>query len=261
MYIEVDRADARERRELVADLHRVLADVRAAVTDWRAMQARMRADASRCDDPEAAQLLRWFADGAMTLLGFHVENARRGDQRRARPLPPPRRSRPTKAGRSARCAISSAAAPCRCSPRPDRRSTVHRRSRSTSSVCCRSAKAKGSPASGSYAGLWTSEALNQPADQVPLLRRRLASSRRSSVRSQGPQRQGAPATRWRSPARLLISLQPGEVRELVMTAMSLADRPRPTLLLVRSVLKGHLFAFVWLPRDELTTRRRLASAR
>ena len=30
------------------------------------------------------------------------------------------------------------------------------------------------------------------------------------------------------------------------------------MLLVRSILKGHLFAFVWLPRDELTTQRRLA---
>jgi glutamate dehydrogenase len=28
--------------------------------------------------------------------------------------------------------------------------------------------------------------------------------------------------------------------------------------LVRSILKGHMFAFVWLPRDELTTRRRFA---
>ncbi len=45
MYLEVDRDDARGRREIVAELHRVLADVRAAVTDWRAMQARMRADA------------------------------------------------------------------------------------------------------------------------------------------------------------------------------------------------------------------------
>ena len=38
MYIEVDRADARTRTELLAELHRALADVRAAVTDWRAMQ-------------------------------------------------------------------------------------------------------------------------------------------------------------------------------------------------------------------------------
>ena len=36
--------------------------------------------------------------------------------------------------------------------------------------------------------------------------------------------------------------------------MSLADRPRPALLLLRSILKGHLFAFVWLPRDEILSR-------
>ena len=45
MYIEVDRADAKGRAELVAELQRVLADVRAAVTDWRAMQANMHAQA------------------------------------------------------------------------------------------------------------------------------------------------------------------------------------------------------------------------
>ena len=59
------------------------------------------------------------------------------------------------------------------------------------------------------------------------------------------------------PHDLLINLSPEAVRELVITSMSLADRPRPTLALFRSTLKGHLFAFVWLPRDELTTRRRI----
>lgn len=29
-------------------------------------------------------------------------------------------------------------------------------------------------------------------------------------------------------------------------------------MLIRSVLQRHLFAFVWLPRDELTTARRVA---
>ena len=43
-----------------------------------------------------------------------------------------------------------------------------------------------------------------------------------------------------------------------MMAMSLADRPRPALLQVRSILKGQLFSFVWLPREELTTARRTA---
>ena len=59
------------------------------------------------------------------------------------------------------------------------------------------------------------------------------------------------------PHDLLINLDSEAVREIVATSMSLADRPRPTLTLFRSILKGHLFAFVWLPRDELTTRRRI----
>ena len=46
-----------------------------------------------------------------------------------------------------------------------------------------------------------------------------------------------------------------------MIAMSLADRPRPALLQVRSILKGQLFTFVWLPREELSTARRLAIGR
>src|SRR3982750_4183792 len=45
-----------------------------------------------------------------------------------------------------------------------------------------------------------------------------------------------------------------------MMAMSLADRPRPALVQVRSILKGQLFSFVWLPREELTTARRTAIA-
>ena len=35
MYIELDRADARTRQDLVAELHQVLSDVRLAVQDWR----------------------------------------------------------------------------------------------------------------------------------------------------------------------------------------------------------------------------------
>src|SRR3954464_11164453 len=45
MYLEVDRADAKGGGELTAELRRVLADVRAAVTDWRAMLGLMHAEA------------------------------------------------------------------------------------------------------------------------------------------------------------------------------------------------------------------------
>ena len=63
MYIELDRADARGRQELAAELRAVLADVRAAVRDWPQLQAKMREDAAAIDDPEGAALLNWFADG------------------------------------------------------------------------------------------------------------------------------------------------------------------------------------------------------
>ena len=45
-----------------------------------------------------------------------------------------------------------------------------------------------------------------------------------------------------------------------MMAMSLADRPRPACCRSASILKGQLFTFVWLPREELTTSRRRAIA-
>src|SRR3954452_13876501 len=45
MYLELDRADARGRQELAADLRRVLGDVRLAVRDWHKLQNKMREDA------------------------------------------------------------------------------------------------------------------------------------------------------------------------------------------------------------------------
>jgi glutamate dehydrogenase len=73
IYIETERADARIRRDLVDDLTASLADVRAAVKDWRAMQATLAADAGEVEDTggdaEGAALMRWFLDRHFTLLG------------------------------------------------------------------------------------------------------------------------------------------------------------------------------------------------
>ena len=258
MYLEVDRADARGRREIVADLHRVLADVRAAVTDWRAMQARMRADADEAGNEEGAALLRWFADGAMTLLGYEVErpDGQPTDTLGLFRIP----GEPTDPGGAlgAMRYFEAGRRRARCSPRPSAapRSTAGCRSTSSSFRSSEGGKVTGI---GVHAGLWTSEALSSPVEEVPLLRRRLQQLEREfgfdpSGHSGKALRHAVTAL----PHDLLVSLSVEAVRELVTTAMSLADRPRPTLALVRSILKGNMFAFVWLPRDELTTRRRLA---
>ncbi len=258
MYIEVDRADARTRTELLAELHRALADVRAAVTDWRAMQQRMRDDADSIEgDEEGAALLRWFADGAMTLLAYHVE----------RPAGPPTDplglfklpGDPTDEGGcmdAIRYFEQGGATPLMA--KADRRSTVHRRVPLDLVVVPVREKGK-IVGVGVHAGLWTSQALGAPVEEVPLLRRRLEELEREF--GFDPNGHSGKALRHAVtslPHDLLINLSREAVKALVVTAMSLADRPRPTLTLVRSILRGHLFAFVWLPRDELTTRRRVA---
>src|SRR6476646_9337913 len=53
MYVELDRADARGRQELAADLRRVLDDVRLAVRDWEWLQRQMREDAAAIADPRS----------------------------------------------------------------------------------------------------------------------------------------------------------------------------------------------------------------
>lgn len=81
MYIEVDRiVEAAQRAALAAGIERVLADVRASVTDWRAMLGRL-VEATQelaaapstlpsADISESCAFLDWLADEHFTLLGY-----------------------------------------------------------------------------------------------------------------------------------------------------------------------------------------------
>jgi len=81
MHLEVDRqTDSGRLREIEQGLARVLGEVRAAVEDWRPMQARLRdltgeMDARRLplaagEIGEARAFLEWLLDNHMTLLGY-----------------------------------------------------------------------------------------------------------------------------------------------------------------------------------------------
>ena len=107
---------------------------------------------------------------------------------------------------------------------------------------------------GVHAGLWTSEALRVPPEDVPVLRARLKQLDKDFRFD--PKGHSGKAMRHAIaslPRDVVIAISYEELRDLVMMAMSLADRPRPALLQARSILKGQLFTFVWLPREELTT--------
>ena len=257
MYIEADRTDARGRQELVSGLHRVLADVRAAVSDWKALQARMHADADLLNDDEGAALLHWFADGAMTLLGYQVERPGEGPSQTLGLLKIPGADMDEGGCEGAIAWFEKDGAEPLIA-KADRVSSVHRRVPFDLVVVPvrEGGKVVGV---GVHAGLWTSQALTAPVDEVPVIRRRLAELEQQF--GFDPKGHAGKALRHAIsslPRDLLVNLTPDSVKELVVTAMSLADRPRPTLRLFRSSLGGHLFAFAWLPRDELTTRRRIA---
>jgi glutamate dehydrogenase len=257
IYIEVDRADAKGRQELVAELQRVLEDTRAAVRDWRAMQANMHAQADTVRDPEGSALLHWLADGAMTLLGYEVERPGLAPSNGLGIMREP--GAPTDEGGcegAMRYFEEGGQEPLIA--KADLRSPVHRRVPLDLIVVPLRERGK-ITGIGVHAGLWTSHALSVPIEEVPVLRRQLAElEKQFGFDPSGHSGKALRHALASLPRDLMVNLRPEEVKSLVATAISLADRPRPTLLLVRSILKGHMFAFVWLPRDELTTRRRVA---
>ena len=259
MYIELDRVDARGRRELVEDLHGVLADVRAAVRDWPAMQAQMRGDAAKVEDPEAGALLNWFADGALTLLGYQVERPGEEPSNALGIFSIP--GAPTdKGGSIGAIRYFEAGGTVPLMAKAERKSTVHRRVPLDLIVV--PIREEGNVTGiGVHAGLWTSQALIHPTEDVPVLRRRLEEL--GEEFGFDPHGHSGKALRHAVasvPRDLLVNLSEESGRDLITMAMSLADRPRPAILLLRSILQGHLFAFVWLPRDELNTERRTAIA-
>ena len=85
MHIEVDRlADPAARAELAAGIERVLGDVRAAVTDWKAMVAQLRAVIEEIDRQppplpreevaENRAFLQWLTEDHLLLLGYRCHD-------------------------------------------------------------------------------------------------------------------------------------------------------------------------------------------
>jgi glutamate dehydrogenase len=255
IYIELDRADARGRQELVRELKRVLADVRAAVTDWPAMLAEMKSDADSLDkrDHESAELLRFLANNNFTLLG-HAHVGAGGQLKDALGILKNETALWEKCAAEAAVNYLAVEGHTVLILKADRISPVHRRV-PLDVVMVRLADGTLSV----HAGLWTSEALRTSAQHIPVLRKRLLKLDKELGFAPSSHAGKALAHVVSTlPHDLLISFDENEVRAAALTAMSLADRPRPKLLLLPGALRRHLYAFVWLPRDEQSTARRKA---
>ncbi len=266
VYLETARIDAKERRKLEKELEAAILDVRAAVADWSAMRAEMDQDADRLPDAEGAALLRWLSDGMLTQLG-HITRGRDGKETGKMGIC--RRSTPdlladdaydkafawfdgengkTGQNKPGRVPLILKA---------NRISKVHRRVPLDLFIAPIMKKGR-VEALSVHAGIWTSAALVSPPDTVPVLRQQLgAIMDRLDFETGSHDYKSLVHALTALPHDLIISFSDTDITRVATSMMGLADRPRPRATLVTAPLGRHLFGFVWLPRDMLSTTVRL----
>ncbi|MCJ2186721.1 NAD-glutamate dehydrogenase [Novosphingobium beihaiensis] len=261
IYIETPRVDARQRRELMRAIESTLADVYCAVADWQSMVKAMQADAGAVTDEEGAALLHWFADGMITQLG-HVTCQRDGSQSQqlgiCRLETNGLLSDASYAHAFAVFDTELAAGDVRAPMviKANQMGTVHRRV--PMDLFLVPVIEKGVVTALSvHAGVWASAALAAPPERVPRLRRQLADLADKLGLDPVSHSGKALAHALTSlPHDLVLGLGASDVERLATTMIGLVDRPRPRLLVARAPLMRHLFAFVWLPRDTVSTDMR-----
>ncbi|WP_133366224.1 NAD-glutamate dehydrogenase [Qipengyuania sediminis] len=260
IYIETGRVDAKKRAALRETLAATMADVHAAVGDWPRLQAAMRADADGIEaaDSESAALLRWLDGGMLTQLG-HLVRHRDG----------------TVSAREGICRADGADLLAEASferafawfddkaetrelliVKANHLSRVHRRVPLDLFLVPRREDGKVTALS-LHAGVWTSAGLAAPPRAVPRLRAELDGiMSRLDLDAGGHTGKALVHALTALPHDLMIGFAEADVERVATTMMSLVDRPRPRLVLVEAPLARHLFAFVWLPRDTLSTQIR-----
>lgn len=254
IYLETPRADARTRRDVLAELRGALAAVRAAVSDWPKMQEAIAADADALGDVEGAELLRWLGDGMLTQLGHLV---RRRDGSVQGPLGICRAGgEELLSPASYDQAFAWFADDHNMVPlvvKSNVVSQVHRRVPLDLFIVPVIADGKVAALSV-HTGIWTSAALATPPDRVPGMRVQLAHlMRKLGFDPRGHAGKALIHALTELPHDLLIGFTPKELERVATAMISLVDRPRPKVVLVCSALQRHLFAFVWVPRDTISS--------
>ncbi|MBS7668572.1 NAD-glutamate dehydrogenase [Croceicoccus sp. 1NDH52] len=262
IYVEAPRVDGAHRRQIEQALKATLADVRAAVEDWQKLVAAMEKDARSVTDPEGRALLDWFAGGMLTQLG-HVTRKRDGSN--SQRLGVCRKSaKDILADASWDRAFAwfddlgdKALSKAPLVVKANQISKVHRSVPLDLFLVPVMEKGKVAAISA-HAGVWTSAALNTPPDEVPRMRREFGElTVRLGFDPRGHTGKAVLHALTVLPHDLLIGLQDHAIARLATMMSGLVDRPKPRLALVEAPLSRHLFAFVWLPRDLMSTQTRV----
>ncbi|MEW5727592.1 MAG: NAD-glutamate dehydrogenase [Pseudomonadota bacterium] len=281
MFIEVDRQDPGAMAGLADTLARVLAEVRAAVADWRAMRDRLKevagevADLARDEATDVTAFLSWLHDDHFTFLGYRSFTFL-GDGQAPTVEFDPAASLGILADADARVfddALPLAAMPAEVLTflrRPDlllvtksaRHATVHRPVHMDVIGIKRLSPAGAVVGMHAFLGLFTSAAYTRNPAGIPLLQGKVARVRkRAGFPPFGHDDKALVHTLETFPRDELFQMSEDDLLRVSLGILRLQERPRPALFARKDEFGRFVSCLVFLPRDRYDTPLRLTISR
>jgi glutamate dehydrogenase len=281
MHIEVDRlVDAKQRAELTAGLARALADVRAAVQDWKPMvaalaQATVELEAAAATLPagevaESVAFLRWIADDHLTLLGYRCHDLvseQGGDALRLVPgsglgllrettqeqLSASFSALPANARAMARAPL-----PALVVTKANTRATVHRPGYTDYVGVKRYGPAGNVIGEHRFIGLLTSTAYSARIAETPLLRGKVdAITTRAGLPPGGHLAKALQHILETYPRDDLFQISDNDLYDTALGILALGERQRLRLFVCRDPYERFVSCLVYVPREAYSTDLRI----
>jgi len=281
MHIEVDRvADPVARNELSDGIQRVLGDVRAATSDWKAMVAQLRGVIEEMDrkapplpDPEVAEnraFLQWLASDYLLLLGYRQHDLASVSGEDALRLVPGSglgilRESETDAALSTSFSVlppqaratARAASPMVVVTKANARSTVHRPGYIDYIGVKRYDAAGAVTGEHRFVGLFTSSAYSNRVAEVPLVRGKISEVMARSGLASGSHLGKAMAHVLETyPRDELFQITADELYETATGIVHLGERQRFRLFVRRDPFERFVSCLIFVPRENYTTELR-----
>ena len=280
MHIEVDRlADPAARAELAAGIERVLGDVRAGVTDWKAMVAQLRAvidEIDRQPPPLAREevaenraFLQWLTEDHLLLLGYRRHDLATVDGEDALRLVSGSglgilRESETETALSSSFAVlppqaravAHAVSPMMFVTKANSRSTVHRPGY-IDYIGVKRYKDGAVIGEHRFVGLFTSTAYNARVAEVPLIRGKVSEVAARSGLAPGSHLGKAMAHVLETyPRDELFQITADELQEIATGIVQLGERQRFRLFIRRDPFERFVSCLIFVPRENYTTELR-----
>jgi glutamate dehydrogenase len=279
MHVEVDRqTDPAKLAELEAGIAKALGDVRAAVEDWKPMQARMldvmsRVESARCGVPDAElaegrAFLAWLLKDHFTFLGCRdYELASAGGEDVLRIVPGSGlgilRERP---GETISASFATLPPEARKRARvkellvltkANARSTVHRPGH-LDYVGVKHFTEKGEVRGETrFLGLYTHTAYSENPLQVPLLRRKLSQvTERAGLLPAGHSGKALASILESYPRDELLQISAEDLYRHAMAILQLGERQRLRLLVRQDPYARFVSCLIYVPRERYNTELR-----